>query len=165
MRNTFNFITVNTEFQTTMSPTKTALSIRHTSEPPDKMPKRHSVLTNGPQSHTHVRIDWQKAQTVLCAQKRCLPCHALVDLLSLRAPQFIRMHVSVPWRSTHQLAVSAKQGRNSENPLNKRFHQLPGTFPPKPLWELASQEQWPPHSLPRAPSIMAIALQVVGGWW
>ena len=150
-----------------MSPTETALSIRHTSEPSDKMPKWYSVLTNGLRSLTHVRTKtftfW--AQTVLCAQKRCLPCHALVDLLSLRAPQFIRTHVSVPWRSTHQLAVSAKQGRNSENPRNKRFHQLPGTLPPKPLWGLASQEQGPPHSPPSAPSIMAAALQVVGGRW
>ena len=38
----------------------------------------------------------KKAQTVLCAQKRCLPCHALVDLLSLGAAQLIQMHVSVP---------------------------------------------------------------------
>ena len=53
--NTFNFITVNTEFQTNTSPTETPLSIRHTSEPPDKMPKWYSVLTNGPRSLTHVR--------------------------------------------------------------------------------------------------------------
>lgn len=105
-----------------------------------------TVLTNGFQSQTHVRTNRQESpNSTLCSKKMfALPCTGGLNCLG--APQLIQKHVSVPWRSTHQLAVSAKQGRNRENPRNKRFHQLPGTFPPKPLWGLASQEQWPPHS-------------------
>lgn len=145
MHNVFNFMMVNTEFQTNMSPTETALSIRHTSEPPDKMPKWQCSQTVFKVRHMSEPTD-KKAQTVLCAQKRCLPCHALVDLTVLellsssRSTFLFHGGVHISWQS------SAKQGRNRENPWNKRFHQLPGTFPPKPLWGLASQEQWPPHS-------------------
>ena len=80
--NVFNFMMVNTEFQTNLSPTETALSIRHTSEPPDKMPKWQCSQTVLKVRHTSELTD-KKAQTVLRAQKRCLPCHALVDLTVL----------------------------------------------------------------------------------
>ena len=121
---------------------QTVLKVRHTSEPTDK---------KSPNSTLCSKEMFALPRTGGLAQSWGCSAHPDTRFRS--------------WRSTHQLAVSAKLGRNRENSQNKRFCQLPGTFPPKPLRGLASQEQWAPHSPPNAPSITATALQVVGGWW
>ena len=66
------------------------LDVRYTSEPIDKMPKWHSVLTNCLQCQIHVRTSQQNAQITLHVQKRSWPGSTPGDLLSLGGSQMSR---------------------------------------------------------------------------
>lgn len=128
MHNVFNFMMVNTEFQTNMSPTETALSIRHTSEPLIKCPNDSAHKRFSKVRHTSEPTD-KKAQTVLCAQ-RCLPCHALVDLTVLellsssRSTFLFHGGVHISWQS---VPSRGETGESREQTVSSAAR----TFPPK----------------------------------